>query len=140
MEDLAAIKSLRVLGLSHTAVSDEGIKKLTSLNLTELDVSFTAIGDQGIKQVAEIDGLEVLHITRTGVTDAGMASVGKLRRLRKLYINDNELLSPKCLVGLTNLRQLELLNCSFDFLDTQEMKALWENNPRLRVNPTLFSP
>jgi hypothetical protein len=74
---LSDCRKLSWLGLSYTGVSNDGMRHLTKLPLTRIDLEKTAIGDDGLNHLAKISTLRTLTLTKTKVTDAGVA---KLKR------------------------------------------------------------
>ncbi len=86
MKRVATIKELKSLDVSHTKVTDEGLKRIVKLPLVELELVQCAITDEGLKSVAKIKTLEKLNISETAVSDAGVPDLLKLPKLDDLSI------------------------------------------------------
>ena len=79
---LKEIKSLHVLHLAGTQVTDAGLKELAPLkNLAQLHLQETQVTDAGLKELAPFTNLASLNLDGTKVTDAGLdwANVDKSR-------------------------------------------------------------
>lgn len=77
---------LTVLGLSGTAVTDDGLAQLRPLEkLTQIRLGETQLSDAGMSHLAALPNLEIVNIIRTQVTDAGLAMLSELEHLRKVF-------------------------------------------------------
>ena len=90
---------LEELGLASTGVSDAQLRHLCSLPLQLLYLDDNPISDRGLKHLPET--LQVLALRRTQVTDAGLASLARLRSLRNLRIHG----TPVTAAGIERLKQ-----------------------------------
>jgi Leucine-rich repeat (LRR) protein len=83
--EIADGKKLKVLALDKTSASDDG-------------------------RWSEFSNLEELYLAHTKITDAALAKLGRLGKLKRLRISDNNINGAKLeeLVGLTNLIDLDL--------------------------------
>jgi internalin A len=79
---LVEIENLTALDLSHTQITDAGLKELWKLTkLKSLNLNFDGITDQGLRD------LEMLDLSATQITDAGLSELGELKNLTHLYID-----------------------------------------------------
>lgn len=77
----------------------------------ELVISHTSVTDAGLKQLALLPGLERLHLhTNPGITDAGLEAVGALAKLKELQLHQAHVTNDglKHLHGLKALHVLDL--------------------------------
>lgn len=111
----ALLKDRALVGVSlrGTSVSDEqlrnfeGLTKLNSLNLDGVE-----IGDLGVRALAALPLVE-LTLNNTGISDAGLEYVAKIRTLQKLRLDNTLIEGPGLaqLKSLEKLRELSLLGC-----------------------------
>ncbi|BCS32413.1 hypothetical protein TBR22_A16270 [Luteitalea sp. TBR-22] len=75
------------LDLSRTAVTDAGLKALTTMpNLEHLDLRETAIGDAGVAALAPLANLRTLGLYGTAVSDEGVPSIQRLAGVTRVYV------------------------------------------------------
>lgn len=118
-------KALQVLDLRDTLVTDAGLSQLKlfpelqavrlryqSLPIPEFAGPFPIFTDTGLRDLAEIPTLRSLDITGGNVTDAGLAALGKLEKLRFLNLDTTgsgvTSVGLESLAALTELRYLGL--------------------------------
>ena len=111
---IGELKSLRVLNLKSTSVTDqhlvelaelpsierlnlalahevtnEGVQSIAGLtSLKELDLSFTDIGDEGIEQLSSMIRLELLNLSLTQISNEAVPMLGRLMRLKVVDLRD----------------------------------------------------
>jgi hypothetical protein len=103
---VASCKHLERLELTRTAVTDEGLKRLTGLShLTALALGWTHVTDAGMKDIAELKTLETLELQLTPVGDAGLKPLAGLPRLRTLWLNGTRVTAA----GMADIGQLKTL-------------------------------
>lgn len=88
LKSLLAKVKLVGLDISGSEISDHGLRELESSRpqLRLLDLSFTRATDEGLKSVAAQSELRHLSLIKCRVTDSGTASISRLRKLRELYL------------------------------------------------------
>lgn len=114
---LAGHPSLLEVELPSTLITDAAIDSLITIpGLRKLNVGATAVTDAGLATLASAQTLEVLWLQNVrGISDEGLASVGKLPRLRELVLEIspvNEGLAH--LAGLDSLQNLQLMATELD--------------------------
>ena len=105
------LRNIQALTLSGHFTDDhlvhlEGMKLLTSLNLSGTDVS-----DKGLVHLKALAALRSLHLAECkGVSDAGIAQLGGLAELERLYMYNTRVHGEgfKSLQGLKKLRFMDL--------------------------------
>src|SRR6266568_1766476 len=135
LKELAKLERLQSLSIAHTEVTDEGLKALASLKslraidlgsckhitgrgvkelalgngrLQFLSLSFySRVGEGGPEQFSRFSDLEHLDLTWTPVTNAHLAEISGLTRLRVLVLKDCRELSEADLKLLAACRSLE---------------------------------
>ncbi|HEY2910250.1 MAG TPA: hypothetical protein VGI99_08385 [Gemmataceae bacterium] len=144
LKTIATFKSLKVLDLMNDdKITDEGLPALAALSnmeeltvgqnfkvkdvglskalggmkrLRKLDVSNSSAGDGAMAALLGCPEMQVLVVHGSKVTDAGMASVGKLAHLREIradaQLTDNGLAA---IAGLTELKSLDAFNTHVTF-------------------------
>lgn len=84
------LAKVRLVGLdvSGSEVSDRGLQVLASTRsqLRLLDLSFTRISDEGLKTLPSQSELRHISLINCRVTDGGIASLTRLAQLREIYL------------------------------------------------------
>jgi Leucine-rich repeat (LRR) protein len=154
LKHLEGLRGLRYLSLRHTRVSDKGLAHLAGLrHLQTLNLDHTRCTLSGVVRLLTVehnrplaDALEVagyakrdadgdviaLNLSRTRVTDSGLADLKGLSKLRWLIVNGTEV-TDAGLVHLGDLTALELLHLA----DTQITDAGLEHLVGLKKLRTL---
>lgn len=108
LDGVARLTNLRELYLSRTQITDEGLRRLSSLAaLQKLDVVDTA----GLARLKAFPQLEELYLTGTQVTDAGISHLAPLRELRNLDVFDTPI-TDRSLRTIASLHKLQRLGLS----------------------------
>lgn len=130
LSNLAGCPGLTTINLSWTGVTDAGladIKKLTQL--TSLDLPpyghVTTLGgqfwrnphperfsDKGLKHIGEMSNLEWLYLSGSGLTDAGLAHLSGLTKLKTLSLGVLPNIKGPGLEHLKSLKMVESLRLS----------------------------
>jgi hypothetical protein len=92
----------------NVEASDELLKRLSDLpGLTNLYLTDTQATDEGLRHIGKMTGLETLMIWNARlVTDAGVAHLKSLRKLKTIHINKSNL-TNKSLLLLSSLPGME---------------------------------
>lgn len=111
LKHLKGMKQLRVLDLMNAHLIDDDAQYLKEFpNLRELHIGNWT--PSGIRELATLKDLEVLRILDpfdSTLRDADLAEIGKLTRLKTLWIS-SELVTDEGFAALANLTQLESLH------------------------------
>ena len=88
LKSLLAKVTLVGLDVSGSEISDRGFQVLASarVSLRLLDLSFTRLSDEGLASVASQSELRHLSLIDCRVTDGGIESLSRLARLREIYL------------------------------------------------------
>lgn len=88
LKSLLAKVTLAGLDLSGSEISDCGLREFGSVppRLRLLDLSFTRITDEGLKSIASQSELRHLALIECRVTDNSIHSLVQLRKLREVYL------------------------------------------------------
>jgi hypothetical protein len=97
--------SFRATGISADAL--EQIKRLPGLQ----SISIEDVNDEVLLELSSLTNLRSLHVRGDGLTDTGVAHVGRLENLRELGIGGNKL-TDAALAELTRLKHLRKLHLS----------------------------
>src|SRR5262249_732547 len=136
VEEVAGLRRLGVLGLSHSGITDQGLKLLAGLKnlqvlhlggnrkvtdaggqglrelrqLRALDPSFTALAHQARAGPGGLARLESVALGKTGISDEGLKQVARLQHLRALDVRNTKVtdVGLQQLAGLTRLQALDL--------------------------------
>ena len=107
-EPIRRLTGLRILTLSSTGITDEGLEHLRSLrSLRGLELTQASISNRGLAVLMDLPALEYLELN-TGVTDADLKQVAQMSNLRWLNIVGGKMWGPG-LAQLANLPHLERL-------------------------------
>ena len=90
--------------VDQALVTDEQLVELDGLEdkLRRLNLSKTTITDEGLARIAGLRRLEQLRLASSAITDAGLADLAQLSKLRHLHLID----APVTDAGLEHLRPL----------------------------------
>ncbi|OWK36957.1 Alanyl-tRNA synthetase [Fimbriiglobus ruber] len=135
LKELVNHKMLRVLMLSSTEVSDNGLRHLSAFkNLTSLTLysekankvagqGFTEAGLKCLKDLVQLKSLTLNHLD---IGDAGLKELGGLKNLTELNLVGTKLTNEgiKELRGLTSLTTLSLSNTSIDNAGMESLRPL----------------
>lgn len=109
---LASMTDLRILDLSRTNITNEGLQVLNSLTaLTTLSLSETRISDSGLDALRPLTALKSLSLNCFDVTDAGLPALSVLTSLTDLELKSLSL-TPASLQALSSLNQISTLGLS----------------------------
>ena len=120
--DFALLKyfpRVRELNLDSSSFRDENFKDLRRLrHLEKLDLSRTRVSDGGLARSRLPAGLRTLHLNETPISDSGLRGLARLRKLRELSLVGSriDMLKKRPLRHLRALRSLRILR----FLETRE--------------------
>ncbi len=108
-EPIRHLTGLRILSLSHSGMTDQGmqhLKELRSLRALELSGELS-VGNAGLAVLQDLSALEYLDLD-TGATDAAFKGIGQRTGLRWLRIRTGRIWGPG-LAELAHLPRLERL-------------------------------
>jgi len=141
LEHLAACTDLMNLNLGRTGITDEGlahikqIKHLTGLDLPVYgqdaegfwkDPHPERFSDAGLKHIAEMKDLEALSFSGGGVTDAGIANLAGMTKLKYIGLGTLPNVKGPGLAHLKSLPELRELNLNDTGLDDAGLKNVSE--------------
>lgn len=88
LKSLMAKVKLVGLDVSGSEISDRGLLEFVTAEsrLRLLDLSFTRVSDEGLKAVSAQSELRHLSLINCRVTDCGIASLTRLTHLREIYL------------------------------------------------------
>jgi hypothetical protein len=112
-QHLTKLREMKVLVLSMTEVTDDGMANMTGLvNLEVLELDGTEITDDGLRHLRRLKNLDLLSLDWTRVTDSGLQYLGRLPRLRRLDLGNTQVTDKglEHLKGLSRLRELYVKN------------------------------
>lgn len=108
LADMARLTHLLSLQLDDTAITDKGMKHLAGLTqLRSLNLNGTAVGDAGIDCIP--DGIAILKLSETLITDAGVERLTRMRSLQFLDLS-NTRITDRAVESLSSCRLLYNLN------------------------------
>ncbi len=116
-------RNIRVLVLSHTSITGEGIRHLRVLpNLKELYLHGTGITDDAPFELLPA-GIELVNLDDTRVGDQGIAKLSRLPRLRTLRLRHTEVTDSGAfqLLSVDTLRNLCLAETAVSDLAKRRM-------------------
>lgn len=84
---LAEMRSLRILDLSATAVSDAGLKNIGALpSIESLSLAKTKVSDRGLMHLRNLTKLDTLDLRGTKVRGPGLSHLHGLRNLDHVFL------------------------------------------------------
>ena len=89
MRYLSDLKSLEMLDLYNTGVTNQGLKSVATLaNLQSLGLDGVKVNDEGLAAISNLSKLEALSLADAPITDAGLARLAGLRT--SVFVVDDE--------------------------------------------------
>lgn len=105
-------KTIRVLSIPLTGVTDEFLKQYESLEeLTHLDLSFNKITDEGVKHLAKAVNLKELRLAKTEITDEAAKHLAELKNLEWLDVSRTTI-TDKFALTILKMRHLKHVDIS----------------------------
>lgn len=87
LEEISGLPALRVLHLSKTEITDDGLKHITCMQtLEELSLSGCAISDQSLVHICRLPALQILKLGETRVTDAALQIIAEMKNLQEVSL------------------------------------------------------
>lgn len=128
-EHLAAedLDRIGILNLSGTAITDEGLKKLSILtSLVTLNLGDSAVTDEGLKELSSLSALTSLTLRRLPVTGRGLKALSSLRSLVYLDLSFTHVTGEdlSALSTLPSLKKLMLWNVEVTDEDLKSLSSL----------------
>ncbi|MHC5060600.1 MAG: redoxin family protein [Planctomycetota bacterium] len=130
LEHIKDFKQLKSLRLKDAQITDAGLGKLDESGILAgieiLSLSRTAITDAGLEHLAGAEGLKVLSLEETRITDEGLENLANLEAMEELVLNKT-VVSDAGLVhlkGLSKLRVLHLQDTKISDAGLAELKGL----------------
>jgi hypothetical protein len=152
LREAARLRRLRQLAL-YFSVSDADTANLVglrSLGRLDLGEDCPELTDRSLLTLSRISGLEALEIRDAPITDAGLAHLGKMRRLKSLVLGKAEAFSPvgnrftitgdgaAYLAGLPTLIELEIHSAALTGEGLEHLASL-RHLKRLRLKGGSFT-
>ena len=112
LQTIRNIKSLRILGLNNAAISDDGMRQLGSLNLSEIQLFQSPIGDASVKVLSEMSNLTTANLRGTKISDTALQHLTACRKLKKLEVSecDQPGITDRGCEELAKIKSLENIN------------------------------
>lgn len=111
LNQLSQLTQLSTLQLSLTDITDKDLKALSKFpRLKSLDLSRTKITDDGLAHLLSLKELEELTLVRTDISKQGLDTISKIATIQKLNISFTKISndSMKPVSELDNLRWLSI--------------------------------
>jgi internalin A len=122
-----AVAAVKKLGGRATLKEESFAKPVVSVDLAE-----TGVDDDALKVLPMLSDLEILDLSKTQVTNAGLTYIAKLTRLRALRLSSVSGVTDEGLAHFKNLKHLERL-------DLQGTAVTGSGIPQLADLPNLRS-
>jgi hypothetical protein len=90
LEILKQLKSLQILNLSQTAITDAGLKPIEFLPKLQNPILPVSITDAGLVNTKGFTQLEPLSLLSSQVSDAGLVYLKGLQKLKTLLLTDTK--------------------------------------------------
>jgi Leucine-rich repeat (LRR) protein len=121
---LKGLHSVKRLWLSGN-FSDDDLAPIEGLKtLDDLDLSRTSVTDAGLAHLRGLTALRILHLTECkGVTDAGLVHLAGLMALERLYL-DRTRIHGDGLKHLQGLKELRLLDVAYTQIDNDSLATV----------------
>lgn len=131
---IGRLKNLTTLYIANVKLNDSALSNLSELhNLVKLRMGSTEIGDAGIAHLAGLTNLVQLHVARNGrITNSGLSKLKNLQKLQDLDISETGV-TAACASTLKELPKLKVLSVSYRMLGKAGVIELKKVLPNVRV-------
>ena len=106
---------MSALRVSNNAITDAGVASIAGLPLRIAELDSTNITDKALEHLPLKD-LEELNLSRTAITDRGLATLAKCESLRMLTINDCPKITPRAAKALMR----KIPECQIEFVNNPD--------------------
>jgi hypothetical protein len=122
------------MGKKHDSLTDVAMKELSHFKkLMKLELrGQSRITDAGVQKLANLDQLETLDLSHTGVTDKSMEVFAGLNQLKDLHLEGTNL-TPASLKELRRLKSLRTVSLSKKLITDMALHDLIESNQLHKV-------
>ena len=126
LESISKIRSLEVIELNNTVITDQGVATLAELpNLKKLKIADCKKFNGGaFEQFADPHPLEKLNLSETGLNDDGLEKCNRFPKLTELILRDNDELYGRGLSCLDVMKNLNMLSCNVRGTNDQHLELL----------------
>lgn len=133
LKDLANLKNLEKLDLTHTYVSGSALKELAKLqHLTTLSLGGPQVRDVGLKDLPMLKKLTTLGLHDTNLTSAGMKQVAELKNLKSLKLT-GKAVTDAWLAELHSLEKLTFLRLYWTSVTKEGIAAFQKARPECTI-------
>jgi hypothetical protein len=130
---IAKIRTLRVLALSYTPITDGALAHVSALpQLATLELISTRITDDGVKALAQTRTLSVLDLSDTATTDDGLDGLLDLPKLASLVLRGTKVTDAGA-AKLARIKSLRHVDLGATVVTEAAVKALAKELPEARV-------
>ena len=128
LSKFTGVKRIRVSSIEGTSATDEKLKALGALNLTNIiDISLLncqLVTDEGIRALAKIRSVKMLQLEGTAITDAALEIMASQMRLTGVNVANCSGVTAKGLKALTSSDTLQEFGFSADNVTQDEVMNL----------------
>lgn len=129
LEKFRGLAKLQMLNLTGAKITDAGLKSLSGMvSLKQLELSNLPLTGEGFQHVSGLNSLEVLHLVNDPVSDEGLKAIGQLTSLQVLLLHSGSSQVTDAgvayLARLTRLRELRLDGAKVTGGTMHELKRL----------------
>jgi len=127
-------QNLRHLNLSRCKNLSPVCEKIPgNKNLVYLNISDNRLNDSDYQHISKLPNLKVLDISRNQISPAGLRSLSALKSLTRIDALYTRADSASLTALIKGLPKLKLLTISRGMLKSDDLKALEQNCPRVKV-------
>jgi hypothetical protein len=126
------LPQLRALGVNDTPITDAGLEDMVPMSLETLDLGMTGVTDAGLKHLGRMKELEALMLYSTAVTDRGVGELAGLARLRHLNLHVKGGIGREGLTVVCRMKELESVLVKLDAGVAEEALMGLAALPKLR--------
>jgi Leucine-rich repeat (LRR) protein len=130
---LGSLTRARKLHALHLATAADGGRPSESTDVARLDLSHTKVTDDGLRYLKALPNLNILALSGTEVTDLGLKErVAQLGNLHTLSLSETKV-TNKGLEYLEGLNNLQLLDVSFTRVTDEGVADLLDKLPEVKI-------
>lgn len=121
---LPRFPELEELDMDECPIGDEGLKHIGAMrNLRLLYVSGTGVTDEGLRNLGRLTSLEGLHLGKTDIRGKGLAHLGCVASLRWLFLNSTPI-DDAHLPQVVRFKGLKVLDLSYSGITDRGLACL----------------
>ncbi len=103
LDEVKKLPRLRILGLAHNKISDQVLPRLAQIKgLEDLDLQDTPISFQSASSLLALTKLERIDVSKTPITESGLRTLATIPGIKIITVDDCKNIPPTDLLAIRN--------------------------------------